>query len=303
MLNPITFSIPNEKIINYIPVKTKILSSLIPGKLSTYIYNNEEDYYNEYRQSYFAMTTKKGGWDCMRHYEIIANGCVPFFPNIEKCPTNTMGLFPKHLLYKGNLLYNSKFINKQINELTKDVIEEYNNLVFEFLEYTRNYLSTIKMASYVLEKSNCKNKHKNKEELKMLYLSGPTGPDYLRCLTLHGFKKLIGSNCHDYPKIPHIYKTNTIDYKCLYGKGITYTNLLDSCLHNDALDINIEEAIKNKYYDIIIYGSYHRGMPYFDLVNKVYNPNDIILFCGEDIHRCNYNGWVEKGYNVFVREL
>jgi hypothetical protein len=43
MLNPITFSTPNEKIINYIPIKTKILSSLIPGKLRTYIYNNEED--------------------------------------------------------------------------------------------------------------------------------------------------------------------------------------------------------------------------------------------------------------------
>jgi hypothetical protein len=42
LLHPITFSIPNEKIIKYEPNnKTKVLSNLIPGNLSTYIYNNE----------------------------------------------------------------------------------------------------------------------------------------------------------------------------------------------------------------------------------------------------------------------
>ena len=63
MLYPITFSIPQEKIVNFIHCKKKILSNLIPGNVSTYIYNNEEDYYNEYRESFFAMTIKKGGWD------------------------------------------------------------------------------------------------------------------------------------------------------------------------------------------------------------------------------------------------
>jgi hypothetical protein len=45
MLYPITFSIPEEKVINYIPSKTKLLSDLIPGKIETYIYNNEKDYF------------------------------------------------------------------------------------------------------------------------------------------------------------------------------------------------------------------------------------------------------------------
>ena len=75
---------------------------------------------------------------------------------------------------------------------------------------------------------------------------------------LHGFKEIMGINCHDYPKVPHIYKSNNIDYSKLYGKGISYTNLLESDLHDDNLDNTIEENIKNKYYDIVIYGSYHR---------------------------------------------
>lgn len=62
MLFPITLSIPKEKIcdINDINIqKTKILSNLIPGNISTYIYNTEQEYYNEYQQSYFAINKKK----------------------------------------------------------------------------------------------------------------------------------------------------------------------------------------------------------------------------------------------------
>ena len=90
MLHPITFSIPEEKIVTSIPLKTKILSNIIPNFTLKYDYNTEKDYYNEYRSSYFATTMKKCGWDCMRHYEILANGCIPFFIDIEQCPKYTM---------------------------------------------------------------------------------------------------------------------------------------------------------------------------------------------------------------------
>ncbi len=297
MLHPITFSIPKEKICEEHIVKTKILSNLIPGDMSTYIYNTEEDYYNEYKKSYFAMTMKKGGWDCMRHYEILANGCVPYFIGIENCPPNTMSLLPKELFIQGNKLYEEKFKGVNINDLTEEAINEYNVLQGKLLEHTKNYLTTEKMAEYILKSANQENVS------KILYLSGDTSPDYLRCVTLHGFKQLFGDKCHDFPKIPHIYKSNSIDYKRLYGKGITYTNLIDQNLHNDNLDNSIVQDIINKYYDIIIYGSYHRGIPYYDLVSQIYNPNQIILLCGEDLHNCNHNCIVNMGHTVFVREL
>jgi hypothetical protein len=56
---PITFSIPEEKVVADIQPKTKLISNLIPGQMSTYIYNNEADYYAEYSMSVFATTTKK----------------------------------------------------------------------------------------------------------------------------------------------------------------------------------------------------------------------------------------------------
>jgi hypothetical protein len=61
--------------------------------------------------------------------------------------------------------------------------------------------------------------------------------------------------------------------------------------------------IKNKKYDIVVYGSYHRGMPFYDLVSSIYKPNEIILLCGEDIHCCDYSYFVRKGHTIFVREL
>jgi len=296
-VNPINFAIAECKIINYIPKKTKILSNLIPGKLETYIYNNENDYYNEYQNSYFAITMKKAGWDCMRHYEILANGCIPYFIDLENCPDKTMTFLPKQLLIDAKILY-MKFENKTINNLLEEDINEYNILATKLLDHTKKYLSTNKIAMYILKQSS------NENVKKILYLSGDTSPDYLRCLCLHGFKEIFGSDCHDYPKIPHIYKSKNIEYDKLYGKGITYTNLLEPSLHNDKLDSTIVEDIKNKYYDIIIFGSFDRGTPFYNLISKIYESNKIILLCGDDIiHNCNYKFYIDKGNHVFVREI
>ena len=153
------------------------------------------------------------------------------------------------------------------------------------------------MANYILNKSGFT------KATKILYLSKDISPDYLRCVTLHGFKEILGDMCHDYPKIPHIYKSFHINYKQLYGKGITYTNLLEQELHNDELDSTIDEDIRNKKYDIVIYGSFARGMLKYDIVSKYYNPNEIILLCGEDRNNVPYKEWLDKGHHVFIREL
>lgn len=291
---PITFCIPKSKIIKNLPNKTKILSNLIPGKLETYIYGNEDDYYHEYQTSIFAITHKKGGWDCLRHYEILANGCIPLFLDIETCPINTLAFFPKQLIISGNKLYEKLKDHKEITQLINN--NQVNCLISELLNYTEKNLTTEKMAYYILKKSN------NIHIKSILYLSGDTGPDYLRDLILSGFKNIYGYHCHDYPKITHIYKNQSINYSQLYGKGISYTSLIDKDLHFDEFDKSIENDIKNKKYDIIIYGSYHRGMPFYDTITKIYNPSEVILLCGEDEHVCTYSDWVKKGHFVFVRE-
>jgi hypothetical protein len=277
-------------------VKKKILSDFIPGKLETYIYN-DESYYNEYRDSLFATTMKIAGWDCIRHYEILANGCIPYFPNIEKCPPLTMALLPKNLIIEGNNLYTLYKHRQGIDEMNEEELNTCNILIDKLLNYTRNHLTNQHVAAYILNTTN------NSNISSILYLSGSEFPDYLRCTILAGFKELLGKKCHEYPKIHHIYKSNVMNYKLLYGKGYTYTNLLCPSLRDDELDNTMEQDIKNKKYDLIIYGSMHRGIPYYDMASKLYPANKIIFLCGEDIHFCNYQQICNKGHYVFVREL
>ena len=55
-----------------------------------------------------AITYKKTGWDCMRHYEILMNGCIPLFLDIESCPKKIMEDIPKQRLIeiKNRFQYN-----------------------------------------------------------------------------------------------------------------------------------------------------------------------------------------------------
>lgn len=278
MIFPIGFSIPECKIVKDIPPKLKNMATIIPGELSTYIFNSEEEYNHDYQISKFAITKLKAGWDCFRHYEILANGCIPIFENIEKCPKTTMTFFPKNLI-----------------KLAKDDPDNYSK---ELLEYTKKYLTTKSMANYILQESG------NSNAKNILFLSGNLNPDYLRCLTLHGFKELMGKDCHDYPCVSHIY--SDFPESCpLYGNGFNYSRLLDKkTTRKDELDKTVEEDIRNKKYDCIIYGSAHRGLPYLDLVNQTYDPSNIIFLCGEDLHSgCFLFNLSEKGYPVFIREL
>ena len=96
---PISFAVPKEKILKNINDNpTNLLAPLVPGRLSTYIYQDEKTYYSMYSNSIFAITNKKLGWDCLRHYEILMNGCIPLFFNIKDCPKLILKTLPKERL-------------------------------------------------------------------------------------------------------------------------------------------------------------------------------------------------------------
>jgi hypothetical protein len=94
-LRQISFSIPEEKIVQEVPEKTKDFAThcvdpevaeRIPGCKTSYAFKNEAEYYADLQASRFAITTKRAGWDCMRHYEISANGCIPCFKDLDMKP-------------------------------------------------------------------------------------------------------------------------------------------------------------------------------------------------------------------------
>jgi hypothetical protein len=278
MIYPISFSIPTCKILDSVPEKSKEFSFVDPRNTQTYIYSNEKDYYNDYQQSTYGYTCCKGGWDCLRHYEILANGCIPWFQNLNSCPINTMTHFPKELVLKA-------------------MKEKSGMYAQELLDYTRDNLSSKAMAKYVLKKID------KPDISSVLFLSHQMSPDYQRCLTLIGFKELLGSACHDFPCVEHIYKDMSPEVaQKLYGKGFTYSRIFNKSEYRNNNDSTIEEDIKNHKYDLVIYGKVHAHLPHWDLVNKYYSPDEIVLMCGEDIHDCDKKHFGDK-YHLFIREL
>jgi hypothetical protein len=131
---PINFGIPEELIIDEVGYKEKLISDIIPNYNKNYTFDNEKEYYDEYSKSWYAHTQKKGGWDCLRHYEIMMNGCVPIFDNLEECPLNTLSFLPKKEIID---------FNKSIS-----IINERNEFI---LDFTRKNLTTKNIIKKILQ--------------------------------------------------------------------------------------------------------------------------------------------------------
>lgn len=284
---PIQFSISETKIVDAIPEKTQDFAYIIPGQLWSYIYSEEKDYYEGYQNSYFAYTWKKGGWDCMRHYEILANGCIPYFVGLEDANPNTMFFLPKELILRAMDLPGVSPLGIDHELFDR---EKYDEILLQLLGHTREYLTARAMAEYVLETVGYTGKG------KILFLLGEEHPDYLPCTLLIGLKELIGDRIVDVPKLPYIYTNYEGEIKDLYGKGMSYTKIVED-LPVDRT--NLERRIQQKEFDFILYGSVHRGLPFLDLVKSIYDEDEIFYFCGEDNHLCEYKNLP----HLFIREF
>lgn len=93
-VKPLSFSIPEEHLASGNEPKEKLLATHVVdpevaeilGASTAYAFDSEADYYADLRSSRFGITTKKSGWDCMRHYELAASGCVPCFRDLAAKP-------------------------------------------------------------------------------------------------------------------------------------------------------------------------------------------------------------------------
>lgn len=166
---PISFSIPKEIIVNEVSDKEYYLMPLVPGVGETYTYPDEQSYYDAYKKSLFGLTWKKAGWDCLRHYEILSQGCLPLFLDISHLPHTLMKTFPRHDIeslldvavkihgYSKDMQfdYNERITITNVDFSAIDFINPdeygYYDIAYELLNYTKKYLTTEYQAQYVLD--------------------------------------------------------------------------------------------------------------------------------------------------------
>ncbi len=108
--HPIGFAVPADIVVDEVPPKSRLWALYEP--YMPHIYTVESDYYSGYGNSRLAVTHRKAGWDCIRHYEIMSQGCVPFFVGLDSLPAGNLTTLPldllREVLYKFWDFYQSR---------------------------------------------------------------------------------------------------------------------------------------------------------------------------------------------------
>ena len=93
-IHPLAFSIPESLISSRLPSKNQLFPSHIVdrdlsiklGASANYVFADEQSYRSDLASSRFGITTRRAGWDCLRHYEIAAAGAVICFRDLGQKP-------------------------------------------------------------------------------------------------------------------------------------------------------------------------------------------------------------------------
>jgi hypothetical protein len=153
-IKTISFSIPKEKVINRSTTKKKEFPAhIVDDQISDangincngYIFNKESDYYADLQSSKYGITTKRSGWDCMRHYEIAANNTVICFKNL----TSKWDCSAPHGLNTTNCVIYNNYNDLQLKIACIDE-RKYDSLLKESKKWILNN-TTVKRAKEVLE--------------------------------------------------------------------------------------------------------------------------------------------------------
>ncbi|MGA7572566.1 MAG: hypothetical protein WCA97_01185 [Terriglobales bacterium] len=147
-LRPIQFAIPEERIATVSRQKSKVQAFIDPRDTRTYIYKDESAYYGDYAESLFAVTIKKAGWDCLRHYEIMANRCIPHFIDLDSCPRTTLMFLPKYELRVASNLLTSQ---GPAFFCTREGLDNWSALHQRIDLAFRRHCTTRALARYVIE--------------------------------------------------------------------------------------------------------------------------------------------------------
>jgi hypothetical protein len=156
-LRRISFSFPAEKIVTALPEKTKkfpvhIVDEEVAGRVENaktrYAFAAESEYYEDLQQSQFGITTKRGGWDCLRHYEIAANGAVICFKNLSKKPDTCA---PHGLSAENAIVYQN--VDELLELVDKLSEEEYRHLQQGALNWVRQYTTEMVAKQIIKELS------------------------------------------------------------------------------------------------------------------------------------------------------
>jgi hypothetical protein len=112
-----------------------------------YIYDNEEEYYDDMAQSWFGLSCPKGSWDALRNYEIIAAGALLLFRDFDKKPEFASPIHVPAISYST-----PEELHGIIQKLLPDgnPTEEYKNTLFAQRKWLLENATEEKIGKYII---------------------------------------------------------------------------------------------------------------------------------------------------------
>lgn len=158
-IHPIAFSIPAEKITKVTAAEksklfpTQIIDAEVADKIDMVFnplgsdqryFDLEQEYFEDLQHAKYGITGKRAGWDCMRHYEMAANGSVICFKNLKDKPATCA----PHGLNKFNCIdyENYEDLMQKIKSVSEPAYEQYLLQSYRWIENN----TTIKRAEQIL---------------------------------------------------------------------------------------------------------------------------------------------------------
>jgi hypothetical protein len=288
-------------------------AELLPQFSGAYKFNRGQhrDMMAEYERALFAVTSRKAGWDCGRHYEILAAGSVPWFLGLENAPEWAVPFLPRvpvlaamnvpglHVNWSDNAK-EYDFLNQtgyQMPILNPPIVVDVELLPMERLaalaailhRFTYHYLSTRAMARYVLAQTGV---HRNASRVLFLQLS----TDSMMSLLLHGFKRLTrarGGYTVESPCAEAMYAFNSTPHNLgaanFRNNGFAYAGFLteEDYTNRD----NLIARVAAREFDVVVFGrgfeeAREHGEPRLlltDAVYKHYEQSELIFIDGRDL--------------------
>tara|TARA_Y100000004_G_scaffold1501_1_gene1906 strand:+ start:316 stop:1254 length:939 start_codon:yes stop_codon:yes gene_type:complete len=123
--------------------------------------------------------------------------------------------------------------------------------------------------------------------MNILYIKEKDTPDYSSDALFHGIKNLDGVNVEEGSDDTSWYMYNTEESKNRWmeewgndkGAGFTLSHTINT---DSVIGKDVEEKIKDRYYDRIIYGCIWNNLKYLDEVKKYYDSKRVIFIDGSD---------------------
>jgi hypothetical protein len=267
--------------------KTRDFAQIIPGVKRTYIYSTEDSFYDGYAEAYYGITMKKMGWDCFRHYEIIASGSMPFFLDYSQIPSNTIHDFPVNTMKQAMELPgvpSQEEVRKHMakNSTARLRIDhsvfnqaKYESLLAELIEYALDHLTWSGKAQYIL--STIQRFYPCLTQPKVLMVTSRRC-EFMSCVVFGALYGELGANYMSSLFGPKdaLFESLVAPPKEMYGQGFSYVNSFSDKWNETEMDKLTRQRLQDGFFNTIVFTN--AGNHYCQLREYFSNmPSDINL--------------------------